>query len=64
MKEFLKDLEALLVKHPDKSIFSKPYKKGIFIREIFSNDLDEVISADHELTLEDIQRFKRELGDK
>ena len=61
MKEFLKDLESLLVKHPDKVIFSKPYKRGIFIRAIFSDDLDDIISADHELTVADIQRFRREL---
>ena len=61
MKEFLEDLEQLLIKHPNAAIFSKPYKRGVFIRAIFGDDLDDMISVDHELTLEDIQRFKREL---
>ena len=57
MKEFLKDLEALLEEFPDVDIHG-------FGHIAFSDKDHTLVTGGRYLKPSDIQRFKRELGDK
>lgn len=63
MKEFLEDLEALLIKHPDIALCSRDMRSRVVIYD-FNVARDDMESEGSELTPTDIQRFKRELEDE
>ena len=61
MKEFLDDLEALLIKHPDIEIMTDTSDSRIIFKQTVSAP-HFLHTQWHKITLEDIQSFKRELG--
>jgi len=62
MKEFLEDLEALLIKHSGNNIASDFRDETIVI---YNSEAGLSLNSNGDtLTIADIQRFKRELGDK
>lgn len=64
MKEFLKDLEALLVKHPNISIVADDHDSKVVFWDSLNYYGSHQTTATSVLCYEDMQRFKRELGDK